>query len=40
MVRAIRDVVGEDAVLMSDYNQSLSVAEASRRAAALDEAGF
>ena len=37
VVRAVRDAVGEDVVLMSDYNQSLSVAEASRRAAALDE---
>jgi mandelate racemase len=40
VVRAIRDSVGEDAVLMSDYNQSLSVAEASRRTAALDEEGL
>ena len=40
VVRAIRDAVGEDAVLMSDYNQSLSVAEAGRRAAALDEEGL
>ena len=40
VVRAIRDSVGEDAVLMSDYNQSLSVAEAGRRAAALDEEGL
>ena len=37
VVRAIRGSVGEEVVLMSDYNQSLSVAEASRRAAVLDE---
>ncbi len=36
VVRAIRRSVGEDVVLMSDYNQSLSVVEARRRAAALD----
>ena len=40
VVRAVRDSVGEEVVLMSDYNQSLSVAEASRRAAALDEEGL
>ena len=40
VVRTVRDAVGEDAVLMSDYNQSLPVAEASRRAAALDEEGL
>ena len=40
VVRAIRDSVGEDVVLMSDYNQSLSVAEARRRAAALDGEGL
>jgi mandelate racemase len=40
VVRAIRDSVGEDAVLMSDYNQSLSVAEARRRAAALEDEGI
>ena len=40
VVQAIRDAVGEDAVLMSDYNQSLSVAEAGRRAVALDEEGL
>src|SRR5215208_2004599 len=39
VVQAIRDSVGEDVVLMSDYNQSLSVAEASRRATALDHEG-
>jgi mandelate racemase len=40
VVRAIRDSVGEDVVLMSDYNQSMSVAEASRRAAALEDEGL
>jgi mandelate racemase len=40
VVRAVRDSVGEEVVLMSDYNQSLSVAEAGRRAAALDEEGL
>src|SRR5918998_1033543 len=40
VVRAIKDSVGEDVVLMSDYNQSLSVAEASRRAAALEDEGL
>ncbi len=40
VVRAIRRSVGEDVVLMSDYNQSLSVAEARRRAAALDGEGL
>ena len=36
----IRDSVGEEVVLMSDYNQSLSVAEARRRAAALEDEGL
>lgn len=40
VVRAIRRSVGEDVVLMSDYNQSLSVVEARRRAAALDSEGL
>src|SRR5918995_4870435 len=40
VVRAIRDSVGEEVVLMSDYNQSLSVAEAGRRAAALEGEGL
>jgi mandelate racemase len=40
VVRAIKDSVGQDVVLMSDYNQSLSVAEAGRRAAALDGEGL
>ena len=39
-VRAVRRSVGEDVALMSDYNQSLSVAEAERRAAALDDEGL
>jgi mandelate racemase len=36
VVRAVRGSVGENIQLMSDYNQSLSVAEARRRSAALD----
>src|SRR3712207_3104953 len=40
VVRAVRDAVGEDVALMSDYNQSLSVAEARRRAAALEDEGL
>jgi mandelate racemase len=40
VVRAIRRSVGEEVVLMSDYNQSLSVVEAERRAAALDGEGL
>jgi mandelate racemase len=40
VVRAIRGSIGEGAVLMADYNQSLSVAEASRRAAALEDEGL
>ncbi|HYZ06019.1 MAG TPA: enolase C-terminal domain-like protein [Rubrobacter sp.] len=40
VVRAVRDSVGEEVALMSDYNQSLSVAEASRRAAALEDEGL
>jgi mandelate racemase len=40
VVRAIRDSVGEGIALMSDYNQSLSVAEAERRAAALEGEGL
>ena len=40
VVRAIKGAVGEDVALMSDYNQSLSVAEASRRAAALEDEGL
>jgi mandelate racemase len=40
VVRAVRDSIGEEVVLMSDYNQSLSVAEAQRRAAALEDEGL
>jgi len=40
VVRAVRGSVGEDVALMSDYNQSLSVAEAERRAAALEGEGL
>ena len=40
VVRAIRRAVGEDVVLMSDYNQSLPVVEAGRRAAALEDEGL
>jgi mandelate racemase len=40
VVRAVRDSVGEEVVLMADYNQSLSVAEARRRAAALEGEGL
>ena len=40
VVRAIRDAVSEGIVLMSDYNQALSVVEAQRRAAALEDEGL
>lgn len=40
VVRAVRDAVPDDTVLMSDYNQSLSVAEAAARARALDGEGL
>jgi mandelate racemase len=40
VVRAVRRSIGEGVVLMSDYNQSLSVVEAQRRAAALDGEGL
>ncbi len=40
VVRAVRASVGEDVALMSDYNQSLSVAEAEGRAAALEGEGL
>jgi mandelate racemase len=40
VVRAVRGSVNEDIALMSDYNQSLSVAEAERRAAALEGEGL
>ena len=37
VVRAVREAVGPDIVLMADYNQALSVAEAIRRIHALDD---
>jgi len=40
VVRAVKASIGEDVALMSDYNQSLSVAEAGRRAAALEGEGL
>ncbi len=40
VVRAGKASVGEDVALMSDYNQSLSVVEAERRAAALEGEGL
>ena len=40
VVQSVRDSAGEEVVLMADYNQSLSVAEARRRAAALEEEGL
>jgi len=40
VVAAVRTAVGDDIVLMSDYNQSLSVAEAKARAGALDDSGL
>jgi mandelate racemase len=40
VVRAVRGAVGDEVVLMSDYNQSLSVAEARRRAGALEDEGL
>ena len=40
VVRAVKALVGEDVVLMSDYNQSLSVAEAERRSEALEGEGL
>ena len=40
VVRAVRASVGEDVVLMSDYNQSLSIVEAERRGAALEGEGL
>jgi len=40
VVRAISGYIGDGAVLMADYNQSLSVAEASRRAAELEDEGL
>lgn len=40
VVSKIRDSIGDRVVLMADYNQSLPVAEASRRAAALEDEGL
>jgi mandelate racemase len=40
VVRAVKGSVDDDVALMSDYNQSLSVAEARRRAAALEDEGL
>ena len=40
VVRAVRASVGEDVVLMSDYDQSLSIVEAERRGAALEGEGL
>jgi mandelate racemase len=40
VVRAVRGSVVDDVALMSDYNQSLSVAEARRRAATLEDEGL
>jgi mandelate racemase len=40
VVRAIRGAIGEEVALMSDYNQSLSVAEASKRTVALEDEGL
>lgn len=39
-IRAVRQVIGQDKHLMVDYNQSLSVPEASRRLRVLDEEGL
>jgi mandelate racemase len=40
VIRAIRDVIGAEAQLMVDYNQSLSVAEAIQRIHVLDDEGL
>ncbi len=40
VIQAVKASVGEDVALMSDYNQSLSVVEAERRAAALEGEGL
>lgn len=40
VVRAVREAVGNHTLLMSDYNQCLSVPEAIRRAQRLDEEGL
>lgn len=40
VVRAVKRAIGDEVLLMSDYNQSLSVAEAIRRIRALDYEGL
>lgn len=40
VIRAVRHAVGEDILLMSDYNQSLSVPDAIRRTKTLDDEGL
>ncbi len=40
VVRAVKQAVGEDVRVMSDFNQSLSVAESVRRIRALDDEGL
>lgn len=40
VVRAVRDEVGPDVVLVADYNQALTVAEAIRRIHILDDQGL
>lgn len=39
-VRTVRQAVGDDVLVMSDYNQSLSVPEAQQRARQLDDEGL
>lgn len=40
VVRAVREAIGDDVLLMSDYNQSLTVTEAKSRVARLDHEGL
>lgn len=40
VVRAVKRAIGDEVLLMSDYNQALSVAEAIRRIRALDDEGL
>ena len=40
VVRAVKRAIGDDILLMADYNQALSVAEAARRIQALDGEGL
>jgi mandelate racemase len=40
VIRAVRNAVGEDILLMTDYNQALSVPEAIRRCRVLDDEGL